>query len=82
MVEPSGQRWFWTPARRGFCHRCARDVVGELIAYSFERQAAYCTACADQLGLASECVESKRAHEARHARLIEDAERYALAGTA
>jgi predicted sulfurtransferase len=81
-VDPNPARWYWTPARRGHCHRCGRDVCGELIAYSFEDRTAYCARCADRLGIAAKARESKRARRARHERLIEEAERVALAGTA
>jgi len=82
-VDYSGSRWYWTPARRGSCHRCGRDVTRELIAYSFEDQSAYCVRCADRLGISPKARESRRARQLRHERLIEEAERVSsLAGTA
>ena len=81
-VDSTRATWWWTPARRGSCDRCGRDVAAELIAYSFETRTVYCVRCADQVGVAPKARESKRAREARHARLIEEAERVSVAGTA
>ena len=75
--------WWWTPAKRGSCDRCGRDVAAELIAYSFETRTVYCVRCADRLGVSAKARESKRAREARRARLIAEAEAVpTLAGTA
>jgi hypothetical protein len=81
-VNDSGSRWYWTPARRGLCRRCGLDVAGEMIAYEFEGRSVYCGECAEQLGIADLCRESRRARRARQLRLIEETERVALAGTA
>jgi hypothetical protein len=53
-----------------------------MIAYEFESRSVYCGECAEQLGIADLCRESRRARRARQLRLIEETERVALAGTA
>ncbi|MGH2966941.1 MAG: hypothetical protein ACRDMH_16385 [Solirubrobacterales bacterium] len=82
-MDPSTQRWFWTPARGGRCRYCRSDVAGQLVAYDYLTRSILCGDCAEVSGVASECRESKRAREARRARLIEEAESVpTLAGTA
>jgi ribosomal protein S26 len=59
------------------------ESSGELIAYSYEVSRAYCVSCADRLGVRPKARESKRAREARHRRLIAEAESVpTVAGTA
>jgi hypothetical protein len=82
-VDSNSTRWWWTPARRGLCRRCGLDVAGQMIAYEFEGRTVYCGRCAEQLGIADLCRESRRARLARQLRLIEEVEQVVtLAGTA
>lgn len=82
-VELEATRWYWTLATYGRCDRCGLDVEGLIIAYESWTRAVLCPACADEAGVAAECQESKRAREARRARLIAEAESVpTLAGTA
>jgi hypothetical protein len=71
--------WWWTPASFGSCDRCGVPVEGELIAYAASSRSVLCGSCADELGIASECRESRAARRARRERLIAAAD---LAGTA
>jgi hypothetical protein len=53
-----------------------------MIAYEFESRSVYCAECAQELGIAEHCRESRRARQLRQLRLIEESERVGLAGTA
>jgi hypothetical protein len=54
-----------------------------MIAFEFESRTVYCGRCAEQLGIAEHCRESRRARQLRQLRLIEEVEQVAtLAGTA
>jgi hypothetical protein len=74
-VDPEHPRWWWTIAGFGLCDGCAADVTGSPIAYRFEDRLVYCEGCAEELGIAAECVESKRARLARQQHLIREAGR-------
>jgi hypothetical protein len=83
-VDSNSTRWwYWTVGLYGFCDRCGTAVEGSTIAYESGTRTVLCGACAEDVGVASECVESRRARRARQLRLIEAAEEVAtLAGTA
>jgi hypothetical protein len=65
-------RWWWTIGRFGLCDSCGAEVTRARIAYESESRVVYCQGCSEELGIAGECVESKRARRARQQRLIRD----------
>jgi hypothetical protein len=71
-MDDDGAAWWWTIGRFGLCDRCGVDVAGAPIAYESATRIVYCEGCSEDLGVADECVESKRARLARQQRMIGD----------